>query len=374
MILLSDIFREHGPAYLARFGDRMLSSHRRALVDITACRTPAMGGRLVLCDDCERWHYVYHSCRNRACAQCRTAGAAQWVEDRANELVPGVYFHVIFTLPSELRSIARQHQKAVLCALMQTAVSALQTLAAEPRFASGRLAILAVLHTWSRALVWHPHLHCLVPAVSVASDRTWRRIHDRFLVPVKALSSVFRARFVKRLRATLPGVRIPQKIWQKDWVSFARFCPEGPGNVLRYLARYVFGGPMRGRRILGMDGDRYVLQYRDRDAGCLRTVRLTPTELIRRYLQHTPPPGFHRIRYYGWWAPSARRTLRTVQLQLAPGLGARAAEIASALCPAQEHPEPRCPHCGSSRLRLVARWHRGQNPPDYQSIRAPPAL
>ena len=183
------VVRPFGPAYVARFGATMPASHRRALEDLVACRTAAMGGHVTQCDTCGHEHFVYHSCRNRSCPSCHGASTHAWLAARATELLPVPYFHVGFTLPAELRAIVRTQPRVLLPVLMQTAAASLQALAADPHYLGGTVGMLAVLHTWTRTLVYHPHVHCLVPGGALAFDgSTWRRARGRYLVPVRALS------------------------------------------------------------------------------------------------------------------------------------------------------------------------------------------
>lgn len=373
MLSVADIFRRHAATYLARFADRLPRSHRRAIADIVGCRTEAMGGRLVACEDCGRFRPVYHSCRNRACPACHAKESVRWLSARVEELLPVTYHHVVFTVPCQLRLLLRRHQRALLGALMRAAAQSLQTLCADPEYGGGQLAILAVLHTWSSTLLWHPHVHCLVPGSAVRTDGTWVRINRKFLAPVKAVSPVFRAKFAALARAAVPGIELPDAIWRVDWNVYSRPCFEGPANVLRYLTRYVFRGPMGGRRIVGVDEGRYVLQYRDNDTRRLDAVRLEPHELLRRYLQHTLPAGFHKVRYFGWWAPSCRSTLRRLRLQLGvnPGLAALAERQAAELERLeQDSAACVCPYCGCTRSRVLGRWSRGARP--SVACRGPP--
>lgn len=368
MLTITDILRDHAGGYLARFGRRIPAAHIRAIGDILACRTGELGGKIVHCLSCGIEQFVHFCCRNRACPGCHGQQIVDWLAARARELLPVPYFHVVFTLPLELRDLTRRHRRIALTVLMQTAAAALQKLALDPRFCGGRIGILAVLHTWTRALLWHPHVHCLVPAVAIKADGTWHRTDPNFLVHVKALSKLFRGKFLDELKRKLPGVSLPTGLYRHEWVSFCRSCGEGPGNVLAYVGRYVFGGPLQGRRILGMENGRYILEYRDGDTGRLQTVRLTPHELIRRFLQHTPERGFHRMRYYGFWARSNRAILRTLQLQLGPGLGDAVQRLISVAEARKEAPLC-CPHCGSTQVAVLTIWRRGASIP---AIRGPP--
>lgn len=371
MFSVADLFNRHADAYLDRFGDRLPPGHRRAVADIRFCRTPAMGGRLIACDDCGRFRLVYHSCRNRACPACHRRESLRWQSARAGELLPVRYHHLVFTVPCQLRRLLRRHPQALLGVLMQAAGASLSTLCADPRYGGGQPAILAVLHTWSRVLLWHPHVHCLVPGIIVRRDGTWARLDRRFLVPVRALSPIFRAKFATLARAAVPAIELPDAIWRTDWNVYSRPCVEGPQNVLRYLARYVFGGPMTGRTITGIEDRRYRIRYRDNETRRMDCVRLEPHEFMRRYLQHTLPKGFHKVRYFGWWAPSARSVLHRLQLQLGPGLVDLIERFTREVEALQQAGRARaCPFCGSTHSHILARWSAGESAPAI--IREPP--
>jgi hypothetical protein len=370
MQTMTDILRVHGPAYLAEFGTRIPPAHERTVSDILCCRTGQLGGRLLHCRGCGGEFFINFSCRNRLCPDCHGAETVDWLGARARELVPARFFHVVFTLPSELRDITRNHRRTALTVLMRTSAQALMELADDERFCGGRIGVLSVLHTWTRALLWHPHVHCLVPAVAVAGDGSWHRNPHPFLVPVRALSKLFRGKFLSALSRALPRETIPPGARSRDWVTFCRLCAEGPQNALAYVGRYVFGGPMRGRRILSMRNGLYALQYRDGAGGNLQTVRLDAFELIRRFLQHTPPRGFHRMRYYGFWALSCRPTLHALQLRMGPGLAEAALEFAVLADRRRETPL-RCPDCGCADLVTVLTWR----PAGRGGVsRAPPSL
>ena len=356
---VADAVRQFGPAYRARYGAAMPASHRRALRDLAACRTPALGGQVHCCDACGYEHYVYHSCRNRSCPQCHGAATAAWLAAREAELLPVPYVHVVFTLPASLREVVRAHQRVCLAALMTTAAESLRALAADPHYVGGTLGILAVLHTWTRALVYHPHVHCLVPAGALAPDgTTWRPARDNFLVPVRALSRRFRARFLARLRRRLPNVSLPPGLWEQPWVVYCKPSVQGAACVLRYLARYVHRVAITDARILGITSERVTFSYKDAQAHTWRRMTLSGEEFLRRFLQHVLPPGFHKVRYYGLWAPAAQATRRRVQEALGatpaapptPTTTPNAAPAAAAT-PAGAVARP-CPQCASGVLRL----------------------
>ena len=188
MLRLADVLRRHGPDYLQRYGQAVLPSHVRAVEAITQCRTAALGGHLALCTQCQRTHLLYHSCRHRACPQCGHDSTTRWLAYQEQLLLPTTYYHVVFTLPAELRRVVRANQRALINALFQAAFESLATLCSDPQWLGGRIGALAVLHTWTRTLEWHPHVHMLMPAGALAADgRTWltpKRRRKAFLVPV----------------------------------------------------------------------------------------------------------------------------------------------------------------------------------------------
>ena len=352
--------REFGPAYAARFGAAMPAGHRRALEDLAACRTAAMGGHVTQCDACGVEHFVYHSCRHRQCPTCHGASTRAWTAARETELLPVPYFHVVFTLPAELRAIVRSHQRVLLGALMQTAAEALQALAADAHYLGGTVGILAVLHTWTRTLVYHPHVHCLVPGGALAADGTWRQARGHYLVPVRALSVGFRARFLFRCKRLLPDVVIPASVWKKPWVVYAKPTVQGADRVLRYLARYVHRAAITDARIVRVDATTVTFRYVDATARGWRTMTLRGDEFLRRFLQHVLPRGFHKVRYYGFWRPQAAATRVQLQQQLAP-VPSRTplARDASASTPISS--APRCPACGLGHVYRTRRLLRASH-------------
>lgn len=331
---LRDVARRHGPAYLGRFGNSMLPSHRAAINAICDCRTPKLGGHVTQCLRCGTEHEHFHSCRNRACPRCGQDAAERWLARQQELLLPVPYFHVVFTLPSELRQLVRTHQQALLGALFQAAFRSLTKLCANPRFLGAtQIGALAVLHTWTRTLEWHPHIHMLVPGGGLdPDDRTWvlppkqrKRVravcpskHKPFLVPVDALSDVFRACFARLAREAVPGIALPEAVFHKRWITFAKPVVQGPEKVLEYLGRYVYRTALSDSALLDMDDTHVTFRYRRSDDGTRRQMRLPAHEFLRRFLQHVLPRGFHRVRTFGLLHSAQRTTLRRLQLLLAP--------------------------------------------------------
>ena len=372
MVELAEIFRRYGPAYRARFGPHMLPSHHKAMRAIEQCRTPALGGQVYECPDCGESRYLYHSCRNRHCPKCQNGNAQEWLEAQRDLLLPVPYFLLTFTLPAELRTLARSNQRLFYDLLFRTSAEAAQSLARDPRFVGGQLGLVGVLHTWGRNLAYHPHVHYLVPAGGVASDgETWLPARGaNFLLPVKALSRIFRARFRDALRDTPHFAHLPAGVWQQEWVVHCQ--PVGNGlNALKYLAPYIFRVAISNRRILKVEDGRVTFRYRASDTGTLRTCTLPAEEFIRRFLQHVLPKGFVKVRYYGFFSPGLRQRLAAIRRQLdaaAPtpdaSHPASSAEAAGAP-PALTSPQSfvRCPACGQAMCpRPLAHPERGQPP------------
>jgi hypothetical protein len=366
MPTVADIFRLHGKEYLDAFGSKMLPSHRRALQDILDCRTPVMGGHVYRCDHCGFEHYSYHSCGNRSCPTCHGAATEAWLADRRDDLLPVEYFHVVFTLPKELRSILRRHQHKGYDVLMKAAASALMKLASNKKHLGGQIGLMAVLHTWGQTLNYHPHVHCLVPGGGLDGDK-WNSAREGFLVPVKPLSRLFRGIFMEMAAKKLPDVRIPKSVWNQDWVVHCKPAGQGPETVLRYLARYIHRVAISNSRIISVADGQVHFRYRKSGSRRWRTMTLPAMEFIRRYLQHVLPKGLHKVRYYGLWAGANRERLHRVQSDLA----AKAAidpiaetPVDPVTRPAGRMPQGRpCPNCGNGTLIFIDHLPRHRRAP-----------
>jgi len=385
MLRLADVMRRHGPDYLQRYGDAVLPSHARAVHAITSCRTAALGGHLAQCTRCSGIHLLYHSCRHRACPRCGHDATSRWLAHQQDLLLPVQYFHVVFTLPAELRRVVRTHQRVLLRVLFVAAFESLAALCADPRWLGGRIGALAVLHTWTRTLEWHPHVHMLVPAGALAPDgRTWLRPKDRrkpFLVPVRALGQHFRGRFLSLARRALPNVDIDQIAVSKRWVVFAKPAVQGPQHVLHYLGRYVHRTALTDKAIVACDDNTVRVAYRDSQSNQRRCMTLPAHEFLRRFLQHVPHKGLHRVRAFGLLHPAHRLTLKRLQMMLAQRSPAPPdPTVASDDDPEPSQPTLRCPRCHTPTLRLLRRLsadecialaHAGLTPVEHDA-RAPP--
>lgn len=354
MTSFAEIFRQYGPVYRAKYGRRLLPSHRRAMTDIEQCRTEALGGHVYYCEQCERACYSYHSCQNRHCPQCQHQAGQQWLSKQRDWLLPGPYFMVTFTLPQELRRLTRTNQKLMYDLLFRTSAAALQQLAQDPRFVGGEVGLIGVLQTWARDLSYHPHVHYLVPGGGVTPAEGWQRAKNGFLVHVKPLSKLFRGKFQAALHQTALYEQAPTEVWDQAWVVHCQ--PVGSGAAaLKYLAPYIFRVALSNNRLVKVENEQVTFRYQD-NQGKRRFCSLAVEAFMRRFLQHVLPKGFKKVRYYGLFAPAKRALLQRVRLLL---LIQPVTQMA-----ATDHPQPQanallpsgclpCPTCGRPMRRLA---------------------
>ena len=370
---LAEILRRHGPADRARYADRMPWDQLKAMRAIVTCRTPALGGQRWECPRCARTHWALHSCGNRHCPACGGDDARVWLRRQEALLLPVRYHLCTFTVPKELRRAIRSHPREGLALLFEASSSTLLDVCANPRWLGARPGLTGVLHTNGRSLVYHPHVHFVATGGGLAPDGTWREAHKKFLVPVQALSEVFRARFRDGLRQRLPEVfaTIPAKTWTRKWVVHSK--PVGDGkNALRYLSRYVYRVAIADSAIDAHDGDSVAFRYRETQTKKVRHMKLPAPEFIRRFLQHVLPSGFVKVRHYGLHHPSRKRTLVLVRAMLCL---LRNRPIPAAPEPEEPLPPPRCPHCDIPMERRERTWRPlpGPVPPPFAHARGPPA-
>jgi hypothetical protein len=359
---LADIFRLHGPEYLAKYQDRLLPSHRRAIQDICDCRTEAMGGHVYRCPECQQEHYQYHSCKNRHCPKCQNEQADRWIDQQRNLLLPVPYFMATFTLPEGLRHLTRRQQKVIYDLLFQASRQALQKLAADPKYVGGALGMIAVLQTWTRDLRYHPHVHYLIPAGGLAPDGTWQTARGNYLLPEKPLSQIFRAKFRDLLKKTNLFDQVPPPIWQKDWV--VDIIAVGSGETaLKYLAPYVFRVAISNRNILALKDGRVTFRYRNAKTKETETATLSAEQFIRRFLQHVLPRNFQKVRTYGLLHPKQRDSLTLVKELLHPN--SPDDDEAVPLSPrriSDPHTAFLCPSCACEMMR-IGQIFRKRGPP-----------
>lgn len=370
---VADVFRHHGDAYRQLHKDHLGRVDRRVMRAVELCRTPALGGHVKVCADCGLLHHAYNSCRNRHCPKCQGNARVAWLAARQAELLPVPYFHVVFTLPAPIRAIAFQNKATVYAILFRTAAETLCTIAADTRHLGAEIGLIAVLHTWGQTLQHHPHLHCVVPGGGLAPDgQRWIACRPGFFLPVRVLSRLFRRLFLEQLSAAfaigdlrffgdLADLAEPNVFAQKlqamqrlDWVVYAKPPFGGPAQVLAYLGRYTHRIAIANSRLADISDDAVTFRWKDyRHHGKSKLICLAAHEFIRRFLLHTLPDGFHRIRHYGFLA----NRHRTAKLARCRALFAAVPEPGPPASPTDPPTDPpafaRCTSCGGMLLTLL---------------------
>jgi len=349
---IQEIFRRHGPAYRAEFGEMMPASHARVIDAIIDCRSAASGSVLYQCEDCGEPHVAARCCGNRHCPVCQQGKAEQWLCRQLERQLPTPYFMLTFTVPAGLREFLRCYPREGYGALFAASSGAIKTLAADSKhLGADTPGFFGVLHTWGRQLQYHPHIHYVVPGGGFDShDGRWHAADRGFFLPVRALSPIFRAKFRDAITDAGLLSQIDAKVWTVDWNVNCQ--PVGDAQAsLKYLSRYVFKIGISEGRIVRADDSQVVFHYRKVNSQRQRTMALSPAEFIRRFLQHVLPTGFMKVRYFGFLSPSFSMPIEEVRgrIELAQGFAVRAprdapTEVSTAratMC---------CPHCGG-RLR-----------------------
>ena len=373
---VADILRDHGPAWREANRGHLSLEQLKVMSAIERCRTAALGGHVARCENaaCGYTEIAFNSCRNRHCPKCQAAASRQWLTDREAELLPVPYFHVVYTLPSELRDIAYQNKRVVYNLLMKAAAETTLAIASDPKRLGARIGVTAVLHTWGSALTHHPHVHMIVPGGGLSFDGArWVAARSNFLVHVKVLARLFRGKMLAMLmhahnadelkffnaHAGLADKRTFKRfiapLRRIKWVVDCKAPFAGPEQVLRYLSRYTHRVAISNRRLVAADDDAIAFRwkdYRTNGPGRWKTMRLHPHEFIRRFLLHVLPKGFHRIRHYGLFASANRaESIATARALL---------NVAPPAADPQEQPDvapdsPRvlpcpCPRCGARMI------------------------
>jgi hypothetical protein len=317
---VADVFRRYGAAYREQHGASMSIAQRRVMTAIEQCRTAALGGHLERCDQCGYERNAFNSCRDRHCPKCQCLARAQWIEDRQSELLEAPYFHVVFTIPEEIAAIAFQNKRAVYGILFRTTAETLITIAADPKHLGAQIGFFAVLHTWGQNLLFHPHLHCVVPGGGPSPDgQRWVSCRPGFFLPVRVLSRLFRRLFLESMQKTFDAGKLQffgaledlrersafarhlDRAKDSEWVVYAKRPFAGPQQVLDYVGRYTHRVAISNNRLLDIENDRVRFHWKDyRHGDKVKTMTLSADEFIRRFLLHVLPNRFQRIRYYGF--------------------------------------------------------------------------
>jgi len=389
LLEVADIFRACGPAWRDANAGHVSLGQLKAMSAIESCRTAALGGHVLRCEDCAHAQIAYNSCRNRHCPKCQSAAAKSWLADRQAELLSVPYYHLVFTLPAAVADIAYQNKAAVYDMLFAASAEALTTIAADPKHLGARIGVISVLHTWGSALTHHPHVHMIAPGGGLSPDGArWISCRKGFFLPVRVLSRLFRRLFLERLVAAHDAGRLHffgalaslaardafdaylAPLHKAEWVVNAKRPFGGPEAVLAYLSRYTHRVAIANSRLLAFDGGAVTFKWKDyrrdeRDR--YKTMTLDAQEFIRRFLIHVLPSGFHRIRHYGLFASAARaKNIVRIRELLAASEGPQQRQAARADADKAGHAEPaassrQCPCCGG-RMILVEIFARGCAP------------
>jgi Putative transposase/Transposase zinc-binding domain len=370
---VADIVRAAGKDFIEKNRSRLTWQHLRVLRAIERCRTAALGGHLDQCSRCRYRAISYNSCRNRHCAKCQTNARDKWLAEREKELLDVAYVHVVFTLPHQLSPLALANKKIVYDLLFRTSAATLLEIAADSKHLGADIGFLSVLHSWGQNVLLHPHVHCVIPAGGLSPDHQ-RWVHPRyaFFLPVKVLSRVFRGKFTAGLKRafrkrqlTFPGSLQPlvhertfrsflRSLFRQDWVVYAKPPFGGPLHVLHYLARYTHRVAISNHRIVTFKDGQVTFRWKDYAHGRKqKLMTITAQEFLRRVLLHVLPPGFVRIRFFGFLANRRRTALLPLCQQLlrmsttSRPHSAQASACSRALW--------QCPRCGSSML-LIQRF------------------
>jgi len=376
-IEVADVLRSYGGPYLQQHPGGFLQG--RIIDDLTACRTAALGGHLRECTTCGHQVIAYNSCRNRHCPKCQQGKQADWMAKQQGNLLDVPYFHIVFTLPQPLSPLALQNKRLLYGLLMRRAGDTLLRIARDPRHLGARIGFTAILHSWGQTLMHHPHVHFLVPGGGISPDgKRWIPSREGFFLPVRVLSRVFRGSYLEELnrlyqqgKLTLQGrlenLRHPNR-WAEficqlrriEWVVYAKPPFGSPQQVLKYLARYTHRVAISNRRLVSLGGGQVTFRYKDYRRGHRqRLMRLPAVEFIRRFLLHSLPKGFVRIRHYGLLANRVRQQNLERCRQLIGNRTAKQPPVVSSqtypACSGQGNLDWPCPKCGQAEMRFVER-------------------
>ena len=375
---VADILQEYIGDYQNQYP--LWSEHRKIVSDLLNCRTAHLGGHIERCDKCGTFRITYHSCRNRHCPKCQHMPRERWLEKRKVEILPVSYFHVIFTLPHELNTIILNNKKVMLNILFKAASRTLITFGENDL--NGSPGFLAILHTWDQKLNAHFHLHCLVAGGVVSKDKKrWISVRNDYLFNAKALSLVFRGKFIERMshaclneKINLTGnayKNLKNKLYTKNWVVSVRDPVKSPEHVLEYLARYTHRVAIANSRIRAIKDGRVTFTAKDRKKNKTESVTITAVEFIRRFLLHSLPKGFVRIRHYGFLANRNRSAnLNTIRRLM--GLSAPPEKETASLEEMMQKLTGTditiCPCCNKGKMQLFAEIPKYRaRPPDHLS-------
>lgn len=350
---------------------------KKTLTVLGQCRTAAMGGHVSVCTDCGSESISYNSCRNRHCPKCQTVNKERWIVARESELLPVPYYHLVFTLPNCFNELLPRHAKEIYSTLFKASWQTIQTFAADHKFLGAKAGMVSILHTWGQQLWLHPHLHCIVPGGGITKQGKWKsaKYKDKYLFPKRALSVVFRAKFMELLRGKMP---VPQsaakQAFKQSWVVYAKRPFASPKTVVEYLGRYTHKVAISNHRLVSVTESEVSFNYKDyaqhpadKDIGKNKVMKLSGNEFLRRYVQHILPHGFIRIRHYGFLASKNKaKELNQAKTEF------KQAQWEKKHYSWQEIAEEKldiklnqCPNCKSNTLKMIRTIEPERGPPSH---------
>lgn len=342
---------------------------KKTLTVLGQCRTAAMGGHVSVCTDCGSESISYNSCRNRHCPKCQTVNKERWILARESELLPVPYYHLVFTLPHCFNELLSKHATEIYNALLKASWQTIQSFAADRKFLGAKAGMVSILHTWGQQLWLHPHVHCIVPGGGITKRGKWKsaKYKDKYLFPKRAMSLVFRAKFMELLRKKM---EVPQTIakaaFKENWVVYAKRPFASPKTVVEYLGRYTHKVAISNQRLLSVNDSQVSFSYKDyRDSSNKKVMTLGGTEFLRRFVQHILPHGFIRIRHYGFLASKNKaKELNQAKTEFKQAKWEKKhyawQEIAEQKLDIKLN---QCPHCKSKTLKMIRTLEPERGPP-----------
>lgn len=319
---IQDIFQTYGTEYLKNH--KPPPHVQKAVRAIQNCRTSILGGHMDICEDCGYTKISYNSCRNRHCPKCQALSKERWILARKEELLPIPYFHVVFTLPAELDCIVMQNQELMYNLLFRASQETIRELSRDSKYLGAEIGLTSILHTWGQNLMFHPHVHMIVPSGGLTADGKWKNSRKKFFIPVKVMAKLFRGKFLFYLQQIQPKLALQGSIaylkdtqqfhnliaslYQKDWYVYCKRPFKTTNSVLEYLSRYTHRVAISNHRIIICKDGQVTFKYRDyKDQSKDKTMVLSADEFMRRFLLHILPPQFTKIRYYGIFASAVKK-------------------------------------------------------------------
>lgn len=352
MNTIQEIFTQYAPEYIRRFGSHMPNEHQKVIRAIIDCRTHSCGMAVYQCDNCHSSHSVFRSCGNRHCPTCQHHKTQMWLQWQIKRQLPGHHFMITFTIPEQLRPFIRSNQRIGYAALFKASADTLKKLSADEKYIGGELSgFFGVLHTWGRQLQYHPHIHYIVPGGALSrKENSWHCARIDFYLPVRAMSKMFKAKFRDEMKKTELLNPIPTQVWNIDWNVNCQAVGNSAHSV-KYLAHYVFKVAISNSRILKVQDRKVLLKYQVPHSNRRRTMALEVMEFIRRFLQHTLPTGFMKIRYYGFLNPASSFALSKIRTLIELSYGF---ELDCPKPDIEPTMPPICRHCGGKLKYLYS--------------------